>query len=309
MSDRGKVSGRKQKVTWSLEAEAKVVELWADVLEKYDGKMMTKKNKEKLVTQQLNEYCDRQGVPRFSDVEVKNKIDSVIKKAKAIYSQFRLTRETGRATDDNDVVIDEAAANLAWPNFAVFLARFKNHPSLGPGTVDDAAFLPPGARTGQEEEEEGSAGNACQVTSGGTPSRTPTPSEFQAAHESSTDEETVRTTEPKAKKRKMKSARVGLSSSHRDFVQSMAGLQEDSQRRQFDHETKLQLQLQEFEERREQERRRQDLENRMKEEEMRLRLAHESQAFQANLMQQTQSFQAELFKRLFSSDKDKDKDQ
>ena len=37
------------------------------------------------------------------------------------------------------MAIDEEVAKLAWPNFATFFACFRDHPSLGPGSVDDCA--------------------------------------------------------------------------------------------------------------------------------------------------------------------------
>ena len=123
--------------------EAKLIELWADVLDKYNGKIMAKKSKEKIVTQQLNDYCDQVvSLQPFSVSDVRNKIDSIVKKAKGIYAQYRLPKETGCETDDADIALDEEAAKLAWPNFAVFIAHFRNHPSLGPGSVDDASLLP-----------------------------------------------------------------------------------------------------------------------------------------------------------------------
>ena len=73
---------------------------------------------------------------------MRNKIDSIVKKAKGIYAQYRLSKETGRKTDDANIALDEEAAKLAWPNFAVFITHFRNYFSLGPGSVDDASLLP-----------------------------------------------------------------------------------------------------------------------------------------------------------------------
>ena len=75
----------------------------------------------------------------FSESEVRNKIDSMIKKAKSIYSQYRVPGETGREMTDEDTIVDEEAASLVWPNFNVFYTRFKHHPSLGPGSADDTS--------------------------------------------------------------------------------------------------------------------------------------------------------------------------
>ena len=45
---------------------------------------------------------------------------------------------TGKELDDSDVQLDLEAA---WPNFKVFHLNFKDHPSLGPGAVEDIAEL------------------------------------------------------------------------------------------------------------------------------------------------------------------------
>ncbi|XP_062504998.1 uncharacterized protein LOC134181747 [Corticium candelabrum] len=314
-ADRGKSTAaatRKQKVIWSPNAEAKLIELWADVLGKYDGKMMTKKSKEKIVTQQLNDYCDQVSLQHFSESEVRNRIDSIVKKAKGIYAQYRLPKETGRETDDADIALDEEAAKLAWPNFAVFIAHFRNHPSLGPGSVDDASLLPNLPLSQRTEED-------LFVTTGvvaeeaqhplPTRSRPTTPSSrtstpVQPPLESSSDNDAEEEAAPKAKKKRKapKAPRVGTAGSQLAFIQAMTEMQESSQRRQFEHDQAMQLQLQQFEERRERERERQqhDREIHLNEEEMRKKMSQESQIFQTQLMQQQQAFQAELFKRLFS---------
>ena len=40
------------------------------------------------------------------------------------------------------MAIDEEAAKLAWSNFTTFFACFRDHLSLGPGSVDDSAVTP-----------------------------------------------------------------------------------------------------------------------------------------------------------------------
>ena len=274
--------------------------------------MMTKKSKEKIVTQQLNDYCDQVvSLQHFLESEVRNKIDSIVKKAKGIYAQYRLPKETGCETDDADIALDEEAAKLAWPNFAVFIAHFRNHPSLGPGSVDDASLLPnlPLSQRAEEDlfvttgvvAEEAQHPLPTRFRPTTPSSRTSTPG--QPPLESSSDNDAEEEAAPKAKKKKKapKTPRVGTAGSQLAFIQAMTEMQESSQRRQFEHDQAMQLQLQQFEERRERERERQqhDREIRLNEEEMKKKMSQERQIFQTQLMQQQQAFQAELFKRLF----------
>lgn len=46
------------------------------------------------------------------------------------------------------------AASAAWPNFTTFLNKFRNHPALGLGAVDDAATPYNSSRQSVTEEEQ-----------------------------------------------------------------------------------------------------------------------------------------------------------
>jgi hypothetical protein len=47
---------RKQKIKWDPEAERALIDIWADILAETSGKMLSRKNKEKLATKQSNDH-------------------------------------------------------------------------------------------------------------------------------------------------------------------------------------------------------------------------------------------------------------
>ena len=61
----------------------------------------------------MTDYCDQVSLQHFSESEVRTRIDSIVKKAKGIYAQYRLPKETWRETDDADIALDEEAAKLS----------------------------------------------------------------------------------------------------------------------------------------------------------------------------------------------------
>ena len=140
-----------------------------------------------------------------------------------------------------------------WPNFSVLHTRFKHRPSLGPGSADDSSVAPASSEgdasstarrhnVTEDPEDEMQAGSSFrQLTPG---SRTSTPTEVAGI--SSSDHENDEEREPKQRKKAKcvtKPTRDGSSSSvssYVTFMQSLSGMQDDSQRRQFEHEQKLQ---------------------------------------------------------------------
>ena len=134
--ERGMKGGKKQRAHWNSDAERKLIELWAETMKQTDSKMMTRK-KEVLVTKQLNEYVKNnlRKHTLYSEKDVHNKIDSILRKGKLFYTTYKVT---GKELDDSDVQLDLEAA---WPNFKVFHLNFKDYPSLGPGAVEDIAEL------------------------------------------------------------------------------------------------------------------------------------------------------------------------
>ena len=66
-----------------------------------------------------------------------NKIDTVMK-GKGMYVTYQMKGETGREYTKEDAELDIKAAGICWPNFKTFYVHFKDHPSLGPGAVEDS---------------------------------------------------------------------------------------------------------------------------------------------------------------------------
>ena len=99
--------------------------------------MMTRKKKEALATTRLNDYIkkDLGKSIEFNEQEVRDKINSMLKKGKQLYCSCR---KTGEAVDgEAEIEIDLKAAESAWPNFKSFYHHFKDHPPLGPGSSKD----------------------------------------------------------------------------------------------------------------------------------------------------------------------------
>ena len=59
-----------------------------------------------------------------------------------MYVSYQKKGETGKEYTQ-EIDLDLEAAELAWPNFKTFFTRFKDHPALGPGAVDDSAVTLP----------------------------------------------------------------------------------------------------------------------------------------------------------------------
>ena len=51
---------KKTRVRWDSEVELKFIYIWADIFEELDGKMMTIKKKEAIVTTRLNVYVSKE---------------------------------------------------------------------------------------------------------------------------------------------------------------------------------------------------------------------------------------------------------
>ncbi|XP_062500327.1 uncharacterized protein LOC134177566 [Corticium candelabrum] len=302
MTDHGERK-RKQKVQWPEEAERKLIEVWADVLQRYSGAMIKKKAKAQKAADILNTYVEDElpGGLQYSAEEVLAKIDNVVAKARRFYNKFPRQKETGRPASDDDIAVDVEAASLAWPNFQTFYDVFRNHPSLGPGTADDSS----------EQVESHDAQSVADITTRPvTPVTPPTPTTSNYAEDTEDNDdnhqqakkEKKRRTEDKSRDKKKTPRTVAAQAA---FLEGLAVQQEEAQRRQFEHEMRQQQMLQEFEEKREQSRQRFEIEMKEREEETKSHLERERLQFQQTMMQQQQLFQAELFKRLFDDSKDK----
>ena len=114
------------------------------MLEHFGSVMVTKKANAGKAAELLNEYTTTEGANvQLTPEVVVAKVDNMSAKAKRFNSQFQRPKETGRATDDDDLFIDVEAAAMAWPNFKTFFDVFKTHATLGPGIADDASEAQP----------------------------------------------------------------------------------------------------------------------------------------------------------------------
>ena len=73
---------KKPRAKWDSETEKRLIDVWADILEEFGGKMLKRKKKEAIATTRFNAYVSEElGRPgKYSENEVSNKLDSVIVK-------------------------------------------------------------------------------------------------------------------------------------------------------------------------------------------------------------------------------------
>ena len=261
---------------------------------------MTRKKKEAIATTRLNVYVSEElnRTEKYTEKEVCNKLDTIMKKGKSMYVNYQRKGETGKEYTQDDVDIDIEAAEKAWPNFKTFFERFKDHPALGPGAVKESSVVPgpsvgpsPSGLAGTKQEED--------VT---TPesSRPPSRAAVESVGDSEEEEEEKDVALPASKKATKTetplAARVGKKkgkgTAAAQFLLAYTDIQEQSQLRQMEHESKMQEQAMTFQAKMEQDRQKFEAE-------MSARLQQQSAQFQMTLMQQNQLFQAELFKKMF----------
>lgn len=277
-------TGQKRcRVTWEKDEERKLIELWAEILQKTDGKMITRKKKEAIVTVRLNEYVTKalgKHNCEFTEKEVRNKIDSMLKKGKQLYCTFRRTGE--EVDGEAEIKLDMDAAERAWPNFKTFLENFKDHPSLGPGSVEDSATTPD-TKIVTTRDPQGelvlhiSDSSDCE-------------SEVEATHGKENEQQPPKKLKPSTEvttrvrpKKDKPSAKL---------LSHFAQIQQTMQKAMIEHESRMHTESLSFQAKMEQER----LTFEVK---LNQQMQQQSQQFQLALAQQNQLFQAELFKKLF----------
>ena len=286
-------SGSKQvRAKWTADIERRLIDIWADIIEEFGGKMITRKKKEAIATTRLNAYLSEElgRTELYSEKAVCNKIDTVMKKGKGMYVTYQKKGETGREYTEEDAELDIEAAEICWPNFKTFYARFKDHPSLGPGAVEDSLTPSPSTSVasrnvvGDEPED------------ADTPEVSRPPSTSVADSGSEEDDELP---VPPSKKKKVDDtpvARVGRKkgkgTATTQFLLAMSDMQERMQERQMKHDAKMQEEAMKFQLKMEA--------DRVKlEADISARLQQQSAQLRLDMMQQNQAFQADLLKRLF----------
>ena len=168
--------------------EKKLIDIWADILEELDRKLMKRKKKEAIPTTRLNAYISEElsRPEQYTEKEVCNKANTIRKKGKAMYVTHQKKGETGRECTQDDVDLDMEAAEATWPNFKTFFGWFKNHPALGPGAVEDSSATPnvePGPSAAAQTEH---GEDATTLETSRPPSRAPIES---VGHSDSASEE------------------------------------------------------------------------------------------------------------------------
>jgi hypothetical protein len=290
--------GKKVRVKWDPETERKLIDIWADILEEFDGHMLTRKKKEEKAAAKLNRFIEEElnRPERYTAKEVCHKIDTIMKKGKSMYTNYQKKGETGKPYDDDDADMDIKTAEIAWPNFKTFHDRFQNHPALGPGSVDDSTVTPVAieeVEVGNDEDTPGSSRCPSRLSESTTVDlEEDEDDEGLPAKKSKTDNET-----PLARVGKRK-GKTGNGSS-KEFLITFAELQETIQVRQQEHESRLQKETLEFQQKLEEDRRKAEQDRMKFEAKLATDLQQQSSLFQSNLMQQNQLFHAELFKKLF----------
>ena len=67
--------GKKPQAKWDSDVERKLIDIWADILEEFDGKLITRKKKEAIATTRLNGYVSEElsRDDQYTEKEVCNK--------------------------------------------------------------------------------------------------------------------------------------------------------------------------------------------------------------------------------------------
>ena len=209
-----------------------------------------------------------------------------------MFVNYQKKGETGREYSQGDADLDTEVAEAAWPNFKTFFERFKDHPALGHGSVEDSAVTPSSIVAAEEVVEQ--EGETHTPSSSRCPSRQSIRS--VGGDTVSEEHDEIQIPAKKSKEKTPLAARVGKKKGKQtgatQFLVAFGELQEQAQRRQQQHERKMQQEAMVFQQKMEQ--------DRVKfEAELSTTLQQQSSQFQVNLMQQNQLFQAELFKELF----------
>ena len=83
--------GKKPRVKWDSEFEKKLIDTWADIVEEFDSKLITRKKKEAIATTRLNVYISQElnRAEQYTEKEICNKIDTIMKKRKSMHVNYQ----------------------------------------------------------------------------------------------------------------------------------------------------------------------------------------------------------------------------
>ena len=96
--------GKKPRVKWDSEVERKLIEIWTDIIEEFDGKLITRKKKEVIATTRLNVNVSQElnRVEQYTEKGTCNKVDTIMKKGKSMYMNYQKKGETGKDYSQGD---------------------------------------------------------------------------------------------------------------------------------------------------------------------------------------------------------------
>lgn len=89
------------KTVFSDDMELKFIEIWHGIILSRQGTMTSQQEKIDIAVQELNKYAATIGQEPLSAKQVKNKIDSLKKKAKLAYKTVRIKTTTGTLVEDD----------------------------------------------------------------------------------------------------------------------------------------------------------------------------------------------------------------
>ena len=79
--------GKKPRVKWDSKVKRKLIGIWADIIEEFHGKLITRKKKETIAT--LNSMSTSPNrAEQYTEKEICNKIDTIMKKGKSMYVNY-----------------------------------------------------------------------------------------------------------------------------------------------------------------------------------------------------------------------------
>ena len=94
-----------------------------------------------MATAYLNQELRKKDLKcEYLEKAVLNKIHSMVRKGKQMYSTYQKKGKTGKEYDGDPIAWESAV--VIWPNFETFYKHFKDHPSLGQGRVDESCVAP-----------------------------------------------------------------------------------------------------------------------------------------------------------------------
>lgn len=122
---------KKSETKLDSDTEREIIDIWADILEEFNRKMLIWKRKETIATISLNAYMSEElnMAGQYTEKAISNNSYSILKKGKQMYITYQKKGETGKEYSQEDVEMDMKATELAWSNFKTFytLSRTIQH--------------------------------------------------------------------------------------------------------------------------------------------------------------------------------------